>query len=134
MKIKKFVAATMTQALTQIREELGPDAVILSASQIRAPGVMGVLAKARALEVTAAIDEVLPETDGGVTPAAMPPASRILERITGEHVEPLRVEIAKLRERIEKITTSIESQSGIREELAQIRALLAVAEKTPHSY
>jgi flagellar biosynthesis protein FlhF len=34
MKIKRFVAATMRQALAQVREEQGPDAVILSNRRI----------------------------------------------------------------------------------------------------
>lgn len=55
MKIKRYEANTIESALYQIRQELGPDALILHTQKIRKKGLLGLL-KRDAFEVTAAID------------------------------------------------------------------------------
>ena len=56
MKIKTYQAATMQDAIRQIKAELGPDAVILSTRQVRATsGTMALLGR-QMVEVTAATD------------------------------------------------------------------------------
>ncbi len=56
MRVKKFQAVDMPDALRMIKEELGPDAVILSTRQIKpGKGVFGMLGRP-ILEVTAAAD------------------------------------------------------------------------------
>lgn len=56
MKVKKFEALDMPQALDMIRRELGPDAVILSTRKIRkSSGMFGLLGRP-VIEVTAASD------------------------------------------------------------------------------
>jgi flagellar biosynthesis GTPase FlhF len=56
MQIKRFEAKDMTTALRLIKDELGPEAVILSARNIRkAQPILG-LAKSVGVEVTAAVD------------------------------------------------------------------------------
>jgi len=56
MQIKHFEAADMTAALNRIKQDFGPDAVILSARSIqRKTGLLGLLRK-DGVEVTAAID------------------------------------------------------------------------------
>ncbi|MEJ5358176.1 MAG: hypothetical protein WHT06_05835 [Desulfobacterales bacterium] len=60
MRLKRFEAPTMTEALRQIREEFGPDAVILSARSLRRfPSSLG-FARTRRVEVTAAVDAAEP--------------------------------------------------------------------------
>jgi len=46
MNVKKFLASTSREALRQVREELGPDAVILSSQQ--AAGGIEIMALASA--------------------------------------------------------------------------------------
>ena len=56
MKIKTFQAMTMTEALRTIKEELGPDAVILSTKSVKQQsGMFGLFGRA-VVEVTAAVD------------------------------------------------------------------------------
>jgi flagellar biosynthesis protein FlhF len=55
MRIKKYEAADMKEALKLIKEELGPNAVILSTKKITKPAGRGLLPKSM-LEVTAAVD------------------------------------------------------------------------------
>lgn len=56
MKVKKFVANTMPEAMNQIRKELGIDAIILHSREIQTGGFLGFFTN-RAIEVTAAIDK-----------------------------------------------------------------------------
>ncbi|WP_110929432.1 flagellar biosynthesis protein FlhF [Bacillus massiliglaciei] len=60
MKVKKFSAPSMTEAMKQIRSELGNDAVILNSKPVYTGGFLGMFKK-RTIEVIAAIDpEVSP--------------------------------------------------------------------------
>lgn len=57
MKIKKYVAASMPEAMKKIRLELGPDAVILNSKVIQTGGFLGFF-KRKSIEVIAAVDHV----------------------------------------------------------------------------
>ena len=56
MRIKVFQAATMKDAMAQVKDELGDDAVILHTKKIKKGGILGYGAK-EISEVTAALDE-----------------------------------------------------------------------------
>lgn len=55
MKIKKYVAKNMPEAMTQIRKDLGENAVILNSKEISKGGFLGFFKK-RKIEVIAALD------------------------------------------------------------------------------
>jgi flagellar biosynthesis protein FlhF len=55
MKVKKFVAPSMPEAMKMIREELGNDAVILNSKVVHKGGFFGLFAK-KNIEVIAAVD------------------------------------------------------------------------------
>ncbi|WP_419883844.1 flagellar biosynthesis protein FlhF [Peribacillus sp. B-H-3] len=55
MKVKKYTASSMSEAMKQIREELGSDAVILNSKPLFSGGFLG-LFKKRSIEVIAAAD------------------------------------------------------------------------------
>lgn len=55
MKVKKFVAATMPEAMKKIREELGAEAIILNSKEVRKGGFFGLFKKG-SIEVVAALD------------------------------------------------------------------------------
>lgn len=55
MRIKKFVANSMPEAMKQIKEELGNDAIILNSKEIKTPGFFGLFARKK-IEVTAMLD------------------------------------------------------------------------------
>ena len=56
MRIKKYIAASMPEALKQVKADLGPQAVILNTRTLRKSGKLGLTGKGQ-VEVTAAIDE-----------------------------------------------------------------------------
>ncbi len=56
MKIKRYLVREMQEAIRLIKEDLGPDAVIVSSYRVPAKGFWGLFAP-RLLEVTAAVDD-----------------------------------------------------------------------------
>ncbi|WP_420830650.1 hypothetical protein [Cohnella algarum] len=56
MKVKRYVAGDLPEAVQKIRSELGKDAVILNTKEIRVGGFLGMFRKKR-VEVIAAVDE-----------------------------------------------------------------------------
>ena len=88
MQIKRFEAKNMTTALRMIKDELGPEAVILSARSLRkGKGFLGSL-KYAGVEVSAAIDNQMPPANyaralRGQDPYRRSPNTRINEdRVT----------------------------------------------------
>lgn len=84
MKIKKYIADSMPEALQKVREDLGPRAVLLNTRHVKKEGTLGVLTK-RKVEVTAALDDAppLPQRTAhqpapgqGQEPAPPPPAGQ----------------------------------------------------------
>jgi len=58
MKVKRFEAPTIQEAIKQVKKTLGPDAVILSVKEIKKnKGILGFLNKS--VEVTAAVDTLM---------------------------------------------------------------------------
>ena len=77
MKIKKYIADSMPEALQKVREDLGPRAVLLNTRHIKKEGTLGVLSK-RKVEVTAALDDAppaRPASQGAAAPKTEAPAS-----------------------------------------------------------
>ncbi len=60
MKVKKFIAKSMPEAMKQIRSELGSDAVILNSKVVQRGGFLGFFTQ-KNIEVIAAIDPVQPQ-------------------------------------------------------------------------
>jgi flagellar biosynthesis protein FlhF len=83
MKIKTFQTPTMQEAIQAIKQELGPDAVILSTKHIRTGGVLGMFGKTM-VEVTAATDLApVPPTRG--KPHSLPSTNRLSTSRGGQH-------------------------------------------------
>lgn len=88
MRVKKYVVATMPEAMSQIRQELGKDAVIISTKEIKAGGFLGMFNK-KMIEVTAAVDDapVQKAASDAAAPAMKPPVvpiSRARSAYTGK--------------------------------------------------
>lgn len=62
MIIKKYLVFSMNEAMRQIRQELGVDAVIVSERKVRQAGIKGILGK-KMIEVTAAKDNKKKKTN-----------------------------------------------------------------------
>ncbi len=98
MKIKRYQALTMHEALRSVKEDLGPDAVILSSQQIKnAGGVFGMFDRPM-VEITAAIDPG-PATDDSPEQAA----TFKKELHAASVFAPLQQDLALIREEIQSL-------------------------------
>lgn len=131
MQIKKFEAFQMSEALRAVKQELGPDAVILSAKEVRKDqGVFGVFGRPM-VEVTAAVDR--PAVTISVDEPS-PEFSSLLKEAPGSpRREPetsgLQNELRAIRESIGAIQTSLacgatRQMAGIQDTWSEMKGLL----------
>jgi len=74
MKVKKFVAPSMNEAMKMVRAELGRDAIILHSKVIHTGGLFGLFAKKK-IEVLAGVDpDPLPPRSSAAAPVDLPSA------------------------------------------------------------
>src|SRR5579864_8708348 len=100
MKMKRYVAADMRSALRAIREEQGPDAVILSSRQVSA-----------GVEVCAAVDIELAVGQGALAETA---ALKQLERATMHELEHEAAQAAAAALRSTPSTPAPDATTGTR--------------------
>jgi len=77
MKIRRFIADNLQEAIRQARIELGQDAIILHTRKFKQGGFMGLFGKPR-VEITVALDEVPRVVETGLVPPEVlsaPPAA-----------------------------------------------------------
>ena len=147
MQFKKFVAADMREALSAVKLELGPDAVIVSTRQLG-----GGLFKKRQLEVTAAVEEPsmprlfneppksspMPGSNPAYQQASAPPPQQPAASIapTGGSVgvdaglldlklDPLRRELRALRNAMRSGNERADASQEIRQELTSLREMFS---------
>ena len=102
MKIKRFEALEMSDALRAVRDELGPDAIILSTREVKkAKGSFGMLSRSVS-EVTAAVD------------------------LKGPEEQPTRRQVRSFDNVLDEVenTMSVDLEMPIKEELQGIRETL----------
>jgi flagellar biosynthesis protein FlhF len=133
VKIRKYRAPTMREALAEAKRELGPDALILATRELRR-GVLG-----SEVEVTAAIDDGSdaavepaplpaqsygpssygPSKGGPVAAAAAPAPSSLAEIDVERIIAPLRAELRSLRSMMRPMAEVGHELSSLRESLAR---------------
>lgn len=124
MLVKTFQAATMAEALRQVKAELGPDAMILSTKKERQGGVLGFFSK-QVVKVTAAIDPNRPAQPPPVPVRERPERERTAkEEFENSMLAPLARELRELRERVEQL-------SKRDEELRQRQTEVTPGDETP---
>ena len=88
MQIKRFEAKNMTEALRQIKRELGPDAVILSAKDLRRENRLLGISRKIGVEVTAAIDEDSPSMSSNQNSVYRPESARKNRQTAPPKIDP----------------------------------------------
>src|ERR1700742_2556996 len=112
MKLRKFVADDMKDALAQIKRDLGPDAMIVATRPVRR-GLLG-----SGVEVTAAVDVDDAASNAATLPAAVATggvSEAELERI----MAPFRSELRSLRSHLRSMPTG--DGEGLKKELTELR-------------
>ena len=67
MKMKKYTAETMVEAMKKVRLDFGDDAIILSSNVVKSKGFLG-LFKKKSVEVVAGFDEPVSKVEETVLP------------------------------------------------------------------
>ena len=67
MKMKKYTAETMVEAMKKVRMDFGDDALILSSNVVKSKGFLG-LFKKKSVEVVAGFDEPVSKIEEIVLP------------------------------------------------------------------
>ncbi len=127
MRIRKFVAADMKDALADIKRDLGNEALIVAVRPVRR-GLIG-----NGVEVTAAVDiddgpsagPTLPDLQMPSLAHPAPTASALTDADLERIMAPLRSELRSLRSQLRAMEPSRE-EHGIKEQLQELRAALAV--------
>ncbi|UOE92822.1 flagellar biosynthesis protein FlhF [Alkalihalobacillus sp. LMS39] len=109
MKVKKFTAASMPEAMKQIRAELGHDAVILNSKEVETGGLFGFFTK-KSIEVIAAIDQ-MPQVK-------RPTPKPVQPKMVKQEIEPVFS-----KERIEKLKPS-QDQEQLMKEIQQLKTMV----------
>lgn len=128
MLVKTFEADSMSQALKMVKEELGPDALIISSRSVRRNG-LGLLGKPR-VEITAAIDSddhEQPRMAAEAVPSASRPqataklANAVYQRQSDWRQAPV---IDPLEEELRELKQLLLNQdiAGLRNELNELKA------------
>ena len=115
MKIKRFQALTMQEALRSVREDLGPDAVVLSSQQVKNGGGMFGMFERPVIEVTAAIDAGTPDASAE---ASLPSSSSSTfdKQLTAASVfAPLQQDLAIIREELQSLRQATVGLEGTRQ-------------------
>jgi flagellar biosynthesis protein FlhF len=104
MKTQKFVAPTMKDALTQVKEELGEDALIVRSERVKVGGPLNFM-KQEMIEITAARpEEVQANAEGGpdfaetLDRSLSRPATPDMPQRREVNLSPLEDEVKRLRE------------------------------------
>lgn len=140
MKVKKYTASSMTEAMKYIREELGGEAVILSSKPVYTGGFLGLFRK-RSIEVIAAIDPK-PEPSQivvkqKVKKTVAPPSSPNVDFIQSkrENQEPqtthLLKEISDLKGMIQGLSSTVQQDIQYPDQLEYAHSFLIHQEMDP---
>lgn len=144
MRIRKFQASTIREALLQVKDELGPEALILRTQKIKGSFLGG----GERYEVTAGLDEKFEPTHASSQPSPAAPAaavaygpgSRTAPGVASARVPApprpsettgiTRDEFAALQQGIESVRKAAESpreeMAAVRREMGQMRSVLSM--------
>jgi len=147
MRVKTFEAASMQEALSVIKQEMGEEAFILSTKTKQGRGPLGLGGDA-VIEVTAAVDDAEPLPVNGGTyglrpplanrPIEIPPTPQAAPRPTAQapappkapppppmDLQPLRRELLEIKGAVEALKDQETKNLTILRELDQMKALLS---------
>ncbi|WP_339249724.1 flagellar biosynthesis protein FlhF [Sporosarcina sp. FSL W8-0480] len=115
MKMKKYTAETMVEAMKQVRKDLGEEAVILSSSVVKSKGFLGMFRK-KSVEVVAGLDRNVTKP---AEPPILPQYSPVVKK-TDSEIQKEMNEMKKLLQEMKQVA----SFGSLPEELQPLLASL----------
>jgi flagellar biosynthesis protein FlhF len=121
MRVKRYVADSIHEAILQVKSDLGRDALILHTKTFKVGGFLGLFAKKR-FEVIAAVDENSSKGSGIVGEAHSPssveteavPVQQPLPEKTSE-IQAIQEEMAQLRAAIQEVASCLSRRESVAE-------------------
>ena len=110
MKIRKYTENSVEEALPKIREELGPDAVILHTREVNKPGLLGKLG-APMVEITAAVDTIKQYEKEALQSSPGPVNKFKKTIISDQHVDEVKQELGQLKSFVQVLGRQVLSES-----------------------
>ena len=110
MQVKRYEVSSISEALTKIKEDMGPDAIIISAKKINSRSNS-------AIEVMAARDEKVKLPGEGDIINSLPPEGSILTENREDIYKFIRGEIGELKE----ILRSVQKEKSLSGELEELK-------------
>lgn len=130
MHIKRFEAASMAEALREVRECFGPDAIVLSTRNVRGDrGLFGRFGRP-IVEVTAAVDRDVVRGDPAEPRVGADHSWRGLQ-LTRALIEPLEHEMRALRGAVRRLEVERGGPPSIAAEIAELRRVAAELGRAP---
>lgn len=136
MRVKKFVARSLPEAMVQVKAELGPEAVILHTNEMKVGGIFGLFGQ-RMIQVMAAVEANRPAEKP--TPAAVPAARAAAAALAPAQIvpapapapalasapapAPVESKVQGMRPAEEKPAAA--DVAAVREEIADMRAMMS---------
>jgi flagellar biosynthesis protein FlhF len=105
VRIRKFAARNMPEALQKVRAELGDSAVILHSKSLSGKGLKGLFRSAQ-VEVTAAAD-VIPPEDGPPTARTRSPSFS-----SGRNARSVRESLTRLEQQVTELSARVDERSS----------------------
>ncbi|HYF80285.1 MAG TPA: flagellar biosynthesis protein FlhF [Symbiobacteriaceae bacterium] len=155
MRVKKFVARSLPEAMVQVKAELGPEAVILHTNELKVGGIFGLFGQ-RMIQVMAAVEAkspaekpVPPALAAARTaapalaaaqvavPAPAPAVSESRERVApppeekaaGPDIAAVREEMADMRAMMSQIVARMDQPAGSKPMEPQLKELMAALKR-----
>ncbi|WP_366922978.1 flagellar biosynthesis protein FlhF [Metallumcola ferriviriculae] len=101
MKIKRYIVRNMHEGFSVIRQDLGPDAIIISSKKVRDEGLLG-LFRPKKLEVTAAITKQTEQVEQ---------SQEKEERVMSQKQDRLETELAEMKQMLVNLAATNSSVS-----------------------
>jgi flagellar biosynthesis protein FlhF len=124
MHIKRFEGVTMPEAVRKVREEFGPDALVLASRRVRRDrGLFGRFGRT-VVEVTAAVDrDHRARASGGDRTA--PDRSWDELRLSRALIEPMEAELQSVRRAVDRLAADPQGGQSMASEVAELRRIAA---------
>lgn len=122
MRVKRYVADSIHEAILQVKSDLGRDALILHTKTFKVGGLFGMFAKKR-FEVIAALDESagknqpeIPAEPAPMKVSVVPEAEKPLVMEANPQIQSIQEEMAQLREAIKEVAACLTNRPAIQSE------------------
>ena len=127
MKVKLFTAANINEAMAQVKQDLGRDAVILHTRRLRKGGILGLFAK-EVVEVMAALDTAPAPLPVKKAPPDLPLQTADVEPVRAagtviaddKKITALETEMITMRKMLEQLVGQIPKNDGPQSPLLEI--------------